>query len=670
MTVNRLSSSRTRSDFWSLPQSAADRQLVVLIENGGIDLGIPNFVDRVIRSIPHAGKFVSDDFRARLVKAIEDGIKSATDTLLESADLALNEFGAARPTYYGEVTILRDSTATFAELKSILFGATKAGRLVDLFILAHGNNGIYVDSQNSVGAAQIRALSSDFGGPLSIRSVYMMNCVGSSLNGPWLDAGARTSVGSHRNNYLPEPTLNYFWTKWKRGDTFEAAATGAYRDTIATINGIIHRFIATLPPPLSLLANQVDAASWDFVQESRPEVAGTGSLTISSDSLPPATSAQQSTLVTTVLPALPKQLTHVSRAFSSHVSVSPAGQAFIAKWERPLLPSGSAGDGELARRIAAAEDFLTLKVPHPLSQSQVDALVSFACGIGAASFTRSKVLKMLESGDFSGVPAEIGRWTLVRTADSTRDSALLTGRRRAEAQLFSGASELAVPASREVREFDYQQNPLAAVTAAEAIQIGLGAISVAHAALSSIPYGHLNVSWEGQSRLLMPEAKLKMPGADAPMTEYVRDLIRFPQVRSGTAYAQITIAWQGNAYGEIGTPVVKVDADRSSDWSRTEGSLIVKSIRRITPKFDPRGWPLCYHYEGSFDPVGNGDWKFHGDFDLDAFGSIRFFGHQVADHSMFGNLWGADTFHGPDVAGNVPTIPTDQLEYLREHLPG
>ena len=402
MTATRFTPSRSSTSLWSMSQSASDKQLVVLIENGGIDLGIPALVDRIIRSIPQGERLVPDDLRARFVQVITDGLKSATDTLIESADLALNEFGAARPTYYGEVNVLRDSTATFAELKTTLFGATKAGRLVDLLILTHGNDGIYVDSAGVVGAKQISALSTEFGGPLSIRSVYMMNCVGSSLNGPWLDAGARTSVGSHRFNYLPEPTLHYFWTKWKSGQAFEAAATGAYRDTITTIDAIIKSYIAALPLPLSLLASQVDAASWDFV--GRPTgVAGTGSLTISSDRLPPATSAQQSTLITTVLPAHASQLTQTSRASDARLGV--------ACWSGVHYQMGAAAPSpgrrrrrRTRRRIASAEDFLTLKVPHPLTQSQVDALVSFACGIGAAAFTRSKALALLEGGRFLSRP--------------------------------------------------------------------------------------------------------------------------------------------------------------------------------------------------------------------------------------------------------------------------
>jgi len=47
----------------------------------------------------------------------------------------------------------------------------------------------------------------------------MMNCVGSSLNQAWIDAGAKASSGALRNNYLPEPTMYFFWQNWKDGQT-------------------------------------------------------------------------------------------------------------------------------------------------------------------------------------------------------------------------------------------------------------------------------------------------------------------------------------------------------------------------------------------------------------------------------------------------------------------
>ncbi|MGW9168582.1 glycoside hydrolase family protein [Agromyces sp. NPDC055658] len=664
---------------WARAQSAADRQLVVLIENGGIDLGIPDLVDRVIRAVPGADTVLSDAMRARLVAAVEDGLRRATDTLIESAELAVQQFGAAKPDVYGEVTVLRDSTATFAELRSTLFDATRAGRVVDLLILTHGNEGRYIDAEGRVDAERVRSLRTEFGGPLNLRSVYMMNCVGSSLNGAWLHVGARTSVGTHANNYLPEPTTHFFWTAWKGGATFEAAATGAYRSAIASMNGIVRGLIAALPFPASLLAGQVDFAEWDFVRDSRPEVVGAGALTVSTDTLPAPTASAQSMLMTTVLPAptgdrrrpAARAGSRWSGSLSVARAVSPAGRAFVTRWERPLLPPGDAGDAELARRIASAEDFISLKIAHPLAQHQVDAIVSFACGIGSHAFSRSAVLRLLEDGRLDEVPVEIAKWVRVRSPQGVVDSAALAERRRAESELFTGAVALAVPASREVREYAYQQNPAALLTAAEAIQVGLAAASIVQTQVNAFPGGTLSVSYDKQQRLLTPEARLQMPGAMRPKHAFTRELFRFPQIRVGTAHATLTVSWEGNDYGEMSTPIVSRDLSETSDWSHSSASMVITAVNRIPTGTDPRSWPLSYHYEGAFDPVGNGDWEFVGDFELNAFGGIRFTRHEVVSRSLIDSALSVNpsAWRGSDVTVPVPTIPDDQAAYLRAHVP-
>lgn len=394
-----------RRHGWATPSSVTDRLLVVLIENGGIDLGLPDLVDRLVTEIPGASSIISDSMKTEVVSSLRAWLLRTTDNLIETAELALNRYTATKPATYGDVVVLRDSAATFAELKNTLFTASRSGKVVDLVILTHGSRD-FISATDGIDGARIRSMATEFGGPLNLRSVYMMNCVGSSLNQAWLDVGARTSAGSHENNYLPEPTTYHFFSAWKSGQTFESAVTGAYRRTIDDINAVLRGIVIGLAPlPGALLADQIDVSGLSFVVASRPEVVGAGGLTVASDTLPPAAtraSTGQSLVVTVVPPG--------ARAFSSAVAptrtLSPSGRTFLGRWEPP--------GPQLDQRILAAERFVTDRVAVALTQPQIDALLSFAIGIGGAALQRSTLLTLLDAGDLGSVPAEMRKWTKLR----------------------------------------------------------------------------------------------------------------------------------------------------------------------------------------------------------------------------------------------------------------
>jgi hypothetical protein len=293
---------RRRAPGWVVPQAAGQRELVVLLENGGIDLGLRGLVDGVVNLLPGASLLVSEDVRGAIAARLREWLRQTTDDLLETAELALNRYSAAEPSLYGAVHELRNSTATYGELRDRLFAATRAGHVVDLLILTHGSGG-YIATQSGIDAAMIRRLSQEYGGPLNIRSVYMMSCVGASLNQAWLDAGARASAGSTGNNNLPEPTTHFFWTAWKGGQSFETAVTSAYRATVDDLNRILRGVVTAVVPGVGAeLAERLDVAALPEVASSRPEVAGAAAMTITTDALPAAATARGSSLVTTVLP--------------------------------------------------------------------------------------------------------------------------------------------------------------------------------------------------------------------------------------------------------------------------------------------------------------------------------------------------------------------------------
>src|SRR4051794_8746497 len=287
---------------WATAMSASERALVILVENGGGGLGVPQPVDALLEGNPGSSA-IPDSFRASLVKAIEDKIKEFTDTLLETAELAVNAYQSAKPGLYGDVVVLRNGDATLTELKTQLQALTRQQKIVDVYVLTHGGSDrICAHGDTVITGNDIRSIKTDLGRPLSIRSVYMMNCVGSTLNQAWLDAGAKCSSGSIRNNYLPEPAMHFFWEKWKAGETFENAVTGAYRETVNLMNSLVRGVVGAIPIVGSDLAASIDFATFDFVRDSAPVVQGQRSLTISSDALT-FTLSKASSLATTVLPA-------------------------------------------------------------------------------------------------------------------------------------------------------------------------------------------------------------------------------------------------------------------------------------------------------------------------------------------------------------------------------
>src|SRR5687768_13433953 len=91
---------------WASPFAATDRALVILIDNGGVDLGIPELVDKVLSGIP-GGSLIPDDVRRSLVSSIRDTLRRVTDNLLETAELTLNRYAGAKPGLFGDVVVLR-----------------------------------------------------------------------------------------------------------------------------------------------------------------------------------------------------------------------------------------------------------------------------------------------------------------------------------------------------------------------------------------------------------------------------------------------------------------------------------------------------------------------------------------------------------------------------------
>ena len=80
------------------------------------------------------------------------------------------------------------------------------------------------------------------------------------------------------------------------------------------------------------------------------------------------------------------------------------------------------------------ENYINELVVVDLSQNQFDALVSWVYNLGPANLKSSTLLKVLNSGDYAGVPAQIERWN--KAGGKVLEG--LIRRRLAESSLFCG----------------------------------------------------------------------------------------------------------------------------------------------------------------------------------------------------------------------------------------
>lgn len=84
-----------------------------------------------------------------------------------------------------------------------------------------------------------------------------------------------------------------------------------------------------------------------------------------------------------------------------------------------------------------AEKAVNGSVTVPLTQNQFDALASFAFNVGSTQFKRSTLLKKLNKGEYSAVPAELAKWNHTTINGKTVESDGLTVRRAREAALWN-----------------------------------------------------------------------------------------------------------------------------------------------------------------------------------------------------------------------------------------
>ena len=88
----------------------------------------------------------------------------------------------------------------------------------------------------------------------------------------------------------------------------------------------------------------------------------------------------------------------------------------------------------LVEELDEYEGYINDMVSVELNQDQYDAMVSWVYNLGGGNLKASTLLKVLNAGDYAGVPAQMLRWN--KAGGKVLEG--LTRRRQAEADLFSG----------------------------------------------------------------------------------------------------------------------------------------------------------------------------------------------------------------------------------------
>lgn len=90
----------------------------------------------------------------------------------------------------------------------------------------------------------------------------------------------------------------------------------------------------------------------------------------------------------------------------------------------------------LQEDLVEAEQAVNAYVTVPLSQHQVDALVSLVFNIGGGAFRTSTLLDKLNAGDYEGAADQFPRWNKARVKGKLEESKGLTARRNRERKVF------------------------------------------------------------------------------------------------------------------------------------------------------------------------------------------------------------------------------------------
>ena len=210
------------------------------------------------------------------------------------------------------------------------------------------------------------------------------------------------------------------------------------------------------------------------------------------------------------------------------------------------------------------------------------------------------------------------------------------------------------------------------LTAVKAAELGLGAAALVQPVF--MKSGNFTLSSDKAQRLLTPQARQKL--GTTPKTTYTYPLlwINFDKPIGDIADALLEVTWEGNAYGEIGAAYVRRNIKSAQAFSKSSLNVNFTKLDRIPPQAmkDPREWPVVFAYDGTYDPYLNGQFEFQGEFEINAFGGLKFTRHEVKSVSFVDFMISGKPENKVQKQSNrsytIPPLPADQRAYLLQHI--
>ena len=122
------------------------------------------------------------------------------------------------------------------------------------------------------------------------------------------------------------------------------------------------------------------------------------------------------------------------QAYKCPAGVWTIGYGHIKTAHEGKVITQEQADEMLVEEMAEYEGYINRAVKVELNQNQFDAMVSWVYNLGNGNLGASTLLKVLNMGDYAGVPAQMLRWN--KAGGKVLEG--LIRRREAEALLFEG----------------------------------------------------------------------------------------------------------------------------------------------------------------------------------------------------------------------------------------